>query len=250
MARTPDGSTDPTTRARTRGGGELIARGVRGWGLGLGGVIALGSLVFAAGVAADGGETLRIAATAFGLAATAGLVGGFTGMLFGMPREAERSADRGASNARYAFNSNLLKVSDWVTTIIVGLSLVSLRSVPGALADLADWLAPALGGDAASGPFGVFLAGAAFVAMFMLLYIWSSIPLRGHLENEALDAEQQWAAMLQQVAEQKAPEEISRSLQGVSADVLEKLQADGLRTPPLLRDLAMEEFTRRESSAG
>lgn len=225
--------------------GTTIAEGVRGWAILLASLLTLGSAAFAAGASTSLGQFLVVLSAALGLAASGGLVGGFVGMLFGMPREAEVRPDAPASHARYAFNSNLLKVSDWVTTILVGLSLVSLRSIPGAMKSFGDWLAPALGGTASSGAFGVFLTIAAFAAMFMLLYIWSSIPLRGHLEDEAFDTEQQWASVLRQVAAGRNPGEISETLRAVSPKVLEEIHTDELRTPPILRELAQREQARR-----
>ncbi len=242
-----DGTPD---RRGLRRVGETIAEGIRGWAIVLGVLLTLGSAAFAGGVGATWGGFFVVLATAMGLAASGGLVGGFVGMLFGMPREAEVRSGEPASHARYAFNSNLLRVSDWVTTIIVGLSLVSLRSIPGGLASFADWVAPALGGSPSSGAFGVFLTITAFVAMFMLLYIWSSIPLRGHLEDEAFDTEQQWASVLQQVVAKGNPDEISETLRTVRPEVLEGIHADALRTPPMLRELAEQEQARRSGESG
>lgn len=249
MARDVDGDSSSSSGGLRRVG-ETIAEGIRGWGIVLGGSLSLGSAAFAVGVATSGGEFLVVLGTALGLAASAGLVGGFVGMLFGMPREAEARPGAPASRARYTFNSNLLRVSDWVTTILVGLSLVSLRSIPGALGDFADWIAPALGGSPSSGVFGVLLGAAAFVAMFMLLYIWSSIPLRGHLEDEAVDTEEQWAAVMQQVAARRTPEEISETLESLSPQALDELRSDEWRTPPLLRDLVEREQIRRAGDDG
>lgn len=224
---------------------EVIADGIRAWATVLGVLLAGGCAAFAAGTSSSGGAFLVVLATALGLVSSAGLLGGFVGMLFGMPREAQTRGDVPASQARYAYNSNLLRVSDWVTTILVGLSLVSLRSIPGALSAFADWVTPALGGGPSAGPFGVFVTVAAFAAMFMLLYIWSSIPLRGHLEEEAVDTEKQWSAVLQQIATRRGSEEISETLRAVSPQVLEEIHSDELRSPPMLRELAERERVRR-----
>ncbi|MGB7820352.1 MAG: hypothetical protein WBL35_16660 [Ornithinibacter sp.] len=89
-----------------------------------------------------------------------------------------------------------------------------------------------------------------FVAMFMLLYIWSSIPLRGHLEDEAFETEQQWASVLQQVVAKGNPDEISETLRTVRPEVLEGIHADALRTPPMLRELAEQEQARRSGESG
>jgi len=233
------------TVTKDRKVGELVARGIRSWTIALVVIISVACGIFAAEIGSDTGDFFAVTASAFALAATAGLIGGFFGLLFGMPREVEPRNGTSTTNARYAFNSNLLKVSDWVTTILVGLSLVSLRSIPGGLSSFSDRVSPALGARASSGPFGVFIAGASFAAVFLLLYVWTAVPLRSHLENEAFDTEQQWASMLSQVAERKPPEEIAESLKALTPAVLERIRTDADRTPPLLRDLAEQEQARR-----
>ena len=87
----------------------------------------------------------------FVLFGAAGAVGAAAGFLFGLPRS--RVADMttlrqsvgntsgAASNlppsTSYLANSNLIKVSDWLTTIIIGLGLVNLRKAPAAVEQLA-----------------------------------------------------------------------------------------------------------------
>jgi hypothetical protein len=224
--------------------GKLVADGIRVWGISFGLLVLLTCAAFSAGTASDAGGFLAILGTALALAATAGLLGGFFGLLFGMPREADRGT-AATTRARYTGNSNLLKVSDWVTTTIVGLSLVSLGSVPGAVDRFSTWIAPALGSQAVSGPFGVFVSAACFASVFLLLYLWTTVPLRSHLENEALDTEHEWSLVMAKVAERKPATEISDSLQSVSPAVLRLIESDTDRTPPQLRDLAARELARR-----
>ena len=238
-------STGDSGEGQRRNVGRLVAAGIKGWGILYAIVAAVASAGFALGVSSGDGEFLTVSATAFLLANTAGLIGGFFGLLFGMPRESEDRAEGAASRARYSFNSNLLKVSDWMTTIIVGLSLVSLGSIPGAVSNFSNWISPALGDDRSSGAFGVFIAGASFATVFLLMYIWTTVPLRSHLENDAFDTEQQWASMVGQITENKDPDEISESLKTLGPDVLQRIEADTARTPPLLKELAAKELTRR-----
>ena len=65
------------------------------------------------------------------------LCGGAAGFLFGIPR-AEKyrykpTADRSANEYYYSDNTNLEEISDWLTKIIVGLTLVKFRTI-------LDWL--------------------------------------------------------------------------------------------------------------
>lgn len=239
---------DGSSSARRHNVGEMLAAGIQSAAIIYGIVVIVLCIGFAAGTTPDISGFLMVTATAFALALTGAFAGGFFGLLFGMPRQAE-SAAADSKLARFEFNSNLLKVSDWVTTIIVGLSLVSLGSVPGAVSRLSDWIAPALGSDSSSGPFGVLIGVASFAVVFMMLYVWTTVPLRSHLEDEAFDTEQQWASVLDQVVDKKAPEEISELLTTLDADVLDRIQADPRRTPPLLLDLAAAERVRRAADA-
>lgn len=64
--------------------------------------------------------------------------GGLFGFLFGIPRVLQRNG-KGASddpNSVAASNTNLEQVSDWLTAIIIGASLVQLRTIGDGL----DWL--------------------------------------------------------------------------------------------------------------
>ena len=98
------------------------------------------------------------------LAASA--VGAFAGFLFGLPRS--RFADRNAAGdgpnstapgaSAYLANSNLIKVSDWLTTIVVGLTLVNLGAIVPAMQSFATALREPLGGASYSGAVGLSVA--------------------------------------------------------------------------------------------
>jgi hypothetical protein len=72
------------------------------------------------------------------------MVGAALGFLFGLPRTRnEAAAEESVVNAAhhagaasrlaraFAANDNLTKVSDWLTTIVVGLTLINLSSLQG-----------------------------------------------------------------------------------------------------------------------
>lgn len=84
------------------------------------------------------------------LLACAGLlVGGLIGFLFGVPRTLERSVSTGESDRQmvvseeFRGNTNLEQISDWLTKILVGLSLVEFRSIEAFARQLITSLAPA-----------------------------------------------------------------------------------------------------------
>jgi hypothetical protein len=67
------------------------------------------------------------------------------GFLFGIPRAPTVEDEDG--KRRYGVNTNLEQISDWLTKIIVGVSLIQLRAVPGYVSRLLQRLGPSFGGD-------------------------------------------------------------------------------------------------------
>lgn len=140
---------------------------------------------------------LGVGLTAFALFGAAAAVGAGLGFLFGLPRS--RYADfegSGQSNAatstkspemprsaHYLTNSNLIKVSDWLTTIIIGVGLVNLAKIGPAVGDLSNTLETALGGAAYAGIAAVSVIVIALLASIILCYLWTSIRVRELLEE-------------------------------------------------------------------
>ncbi len=94
------------------------------------------------------------------LTATAAFsVGALLGFIFGIPRSVagQQAKAKAASEgkdaegaavvaaAQYAPNTNLEEISDWLTKILVGVGLVQIHQVSGAIEDLANGLEPGLG---------------------------------------------------------------------------------------------------------
>jgi hypothetical protein len=81
-------------------------------------------------------------------------VGGLLGFLFGIPRTTRpprgsemggaNDARRDAINAPYEPSNNLEQVADWLTKILVGVGLVELGTLGGALGKMGDQLAKAV----------------------------------------------------------------------------------------------------------
>ena len=83
----------------------------------------------------------RVLAVGFFLAGGSTLVGSAVGFLFGVPRHTTRVGSRSS----YVPNTNLERISDWLTKIIVGLGLVELRNLPERMKVIASPLATSLG---------------------------------------------------------------------------------------------------------
>lgn len=124
--------------------------------------------------------------TAFVLFVAAAAVGTVLGFLFGLPRArvADSTATEGSNASTfYLTNSNLIKVSDWLTTIVIGLGLVNLGKVVPGLRSLGHALHEPLGGAPYSGAVGVSVLVVGVLAGFILDYLWTSIRVRELLEE-------------------------------------------------------------------
>jgi hypothetical protein len=179
--------------------GDKIQRGVL--------MIAIGLLVAMVVVAVllglfghDGGAGV----TSFVLFSAAAAAGAGLGFLFGLPRArvsdltGDGSAAGGSApgsttkaSTYYLTNSNLIKVSDWLTTIVIGLGLVNLGKAIPALRDLSHALEAPLGGRPYSGAVGVSVLIVGLLAGFILDYLWTSIRVRELLEESERQSEEQ-----------------------------------------------------------
>lgn len=111
--------------------------------------------------------------TAVGSAAWVG--GSLLGFIFGVPRF--RVSDRGEGpQGSLNPNTNLEQISDWLTKIIVGATLVQLRELSAAIGALSVLIGAALGlpnrdGAIAAGAVLVYFFGTGF----MWGYLWCSL---------------------------------------------------------------------------
>jgi len=114
------------------------------------------------------------------------LSGLLIGFIFGIPRiipHKSKLADVNNYNAPvpknelhlnddlYSDNSNLEQISDWLTTIIVGLGLINLTQVPAALQQFSGYIEPALGGSPSGGIFGTFILISYSLDGFLIGYL-------------------------------------------------------------------------------
>ena len=80
-------------------------------------------------------------------------------------------------------NTNLEKVSDWLTTLLIGATLVQIGSIPGWLGGLSTFIEPAVGvANSRVAPFVVvFYFGLAFLGVYLItrLYLTTALNLPG-----------------------------------------------------------------------
>lgn len=135
------------------------------------------------------------------VAVAASALGCLLGLVLGIPKAndaetqsaLEQVATLNSAEAplvRLAFNSNLLRISDWLTTLLVGLSLVHFRQGLDGLGWLGDKYASVFSTKVfeeatARSAYGLALTLSSFVIGSILMYIWTSTRLLAVL-REAL----------------------------------------------------------------
>lgn len=196
------GGASDGNRGLGLGAGEKTQRGVVGVTL----TLLLGMLVVSAATAISAEQQweqrVGFWAVLYVVFLAAGAGGSGLGFIFGLPRarvfdtlgvdetsaqgtaRGEHAAARGTVvRPHYLSNSNLIKVSDWLATIVVGLSLVNLGKVVPALRALRTGLEDALGAQPSAGVAAVGMIIIGVLAGFLLMYLWVSIRVRQLLEE-------------------------------------------------------------------
>lgn len=152
------------------------------------GAVGAGLLLTAVYSVATGGMSWRNLSASLMIAAAALSVGALFGLLFGVPRSlaAALNAQADASVPAIGANTNLERISDWLTTLIVGATLTQLGTVRDGAGRLFKGLAPAVGGQPGASAF----AGSVVIyfAVVGFLIGWLYARLRLGLKMSAADA--------------------------------------------------------------
>jgi hypothetical protein len=173
---------------RNRTAGAHIEAGIFGWTTAIAAILIVSSITFALSAPGDWRSRLGVGITAAGLFLAAAAIGAMLGFVFGLPRSRSAPSEDGeattsSAGSHFLANSNLLKVSDWLTTILIGLGLVQLGRVAPALTQLADAVEAPLGGTSNAGAFAVSVMVAVAVAGALMAYLWTSIRVRELFEQ-------------------------------------------------------------------
>ena len=192
-----------------RTAGEKTQDGVVIWTL----VLAVVLIACAAGFAYSAGgnwsERAGVGFTAVAIILAAATIGILFGFLFGLPRarfidkETGQRTDQDArkparTGEHFLMNTNLIRVSDWLTTILVGVTLIQLGNIAPAARSLADSLEAPLGGTANASAFGLALAITAGIGGAVLFYLWTSVRVR-----EIFEASEAEEAAVQELLDQE-----------------------------------------------
>jgi hypothetical protein len=179
----------------------VIAAGLSVFGL-------LGVFFFSIGVTRDIGAFWGVFASAVLFSCASAAAGGLLGFLFGVPRNRSVETLQEGPPAGVRPNTNLEQVSDWLTKILIGATLVQLGSIPSAAAKLFSSMAPSLGGQ----PNGTAFAGAIviFFTIWGLLGAW--LATRLYLGKAMDDADVTNYLRRAQVAENAGDIELAQEL--------------------------------------
>mgnify|MGYP000168039807 CR=1 FL=1 len=133
-----------------------------------------------------------VSRAALGLVAAgaAGVVGGLIGFIFGIPRtqnasdiEAAENKGQGDPSSKKAAvvlsaNTNLERVSDWLTALLLGATLVQLGEIPGWLHDLARFVTSTRPVETKIVPFAVvYFFGLGFLGVYLITRLYLTTAL-------------------------------------------------------------------------
>ncbi|HYC58327.1 MAG TPA: hypothetical protein VEK79_02060 [Thermoanaerobaculia bacterium] len=152
-------------------------------------LIAMSAGLIGIGVYAWSQKSWSVLSCALLIALAAALAGAIVGFIFGIPKSAATATSTTASGtvtatSEYQGNSNLEQISDWLTKILVGASLVQLGEIRAEF----DKFGSRLDASGSMGTAG-WIAGPAiviayFVAGFLLAYLWARIYMARALTGE------------------------------------------------------------------
>jgi cytoskeletal protein RodZ len=184
----------------------------------------------------EGSAVFGVALVTAGMALVTGFLLGF---LFGIPRtlqqdespEPENSESQKpqglkessqSSPSAYGANTNLEEISDWLTKILVGVSLTQIGPITNSIQSLTKYLQPSLGDVKSSAGFALTILVYFSVVGFLIGFLWTRLTLPRQFAN----ADQ---AVLQEITNVKQKTE----------DVKQKAEAH-IRT---LKDQGDNDFT-------
>lgn len=124
------------------------------------------------------------------------LIGGFLGFLFGIPRTLQ--VDDPNKSIDYKINTNLEQISDWLTKMIVGVSLTQLNNVPEIVNNIALSVAPKAGSGTELYTLTVSIIIIYVILGFLFGYLWTRLFLvqmykqadLGHLKSSLREIDQ------------------------------------------------------------
>ena len=118
---------------------------------------------------------VQVAAMAVLVGGAALFSGGLLGFLFGVPRSLQADNQASGAQLRYQGSTSLEQISDWLTKIIVGVTLTQIPAIGDALGNLGSAVSTDLGGS--SPTFSIASCVYFAASGFLIGYLWSRIRL-------------------------------------------------------------------------
>jgi hypothetical protein len=162
---------------------------------------------------ATGRECFAVVSVGLMTACAATLAGGLLGFIFGVPytrddpSPATKTGNDSTSSAvsHYRPNTSLEQISDWLTKMLVGVGLVEIKTIPGKLKQLAEYVSTGLGNGKGAQAFAFTALIYFFICGFLFGFLWARLSLRRMFT--------------------KADQELAKKLDD-KIEVLSKLEAD------------------------
>lgn len=160
------------------------------------------------GASAASGSKGQSAMAAVLLAGASCAVGAFLGFLFGIPRSQQVSAEalKKTGMKHYQENTNLEQISDWLTKIIVGLTLVQYQKIIELLQNIGASFGPALlVNHTPAVQSGVVIAIVLYflIITFMFIYLWTRIYVEYIFKKQGILFDSELETLLQNREESK-----------------------------------------------
>ena len=141
----------------------------------------VGGLIAVLAYAWEREETLAALSVGLIVSGAAFAVGSVIGFLFGIPRAVQEARNPTVAMARfeaqYQVNTNLEQISDWLTKIIVGVTLVQIGKIAPAFMALAEYVALAFGSPPVPPSFAAVILVYFGVSGFLAFYLWTRVIL-------------------------------------------------------------------------
>jgi hypothetical protein len=206
----------------------------------------VGLLVFALAVTPNLGQFSAVFGSELLFALASLAVGALLGFLFGVPRTLTSEPGTtlpDASLSGVRANTNLEQISDWLTKILIGATLVQLGAIPSAATKLFNAMSPSLGSGvgtaAVAGAIVIYFSIFGFLAGWLATRLLLGAAMRNadavrllakakEVENDDPDK----AEALREMAESVAADPWAGPWKSVSAGPLDKWLADLLAPTP------------------
>jgi hypothetical protein len=168
-------------------------------------IIGLASNIVFAFQSADVSQGISVSVVGFMYSGAALLVGCFIGFLFGIPRTLQQNIDNQRESqptsahpysVAYRPNTNLEQISDWLTKILVGVSLTQISSIPLRFKQISAFMAAGLGNFGSSGVFAITLLIFFSICGFLAGYLWTRLYLIGAFREADRDLQQKLSDMI------------------------------------------------------